>query len=456
MGKMRWIYARNKKSTKLIDCVRFKASYIIIRINFTDRDYRNNGSVQTSDDESFNDNASVVSNFSEVRSTDDGTDEVDEISQQEAFEEKLSEAVDGLTQKSAQGRCNCLEIICKALIKKYIPTYVLDRKLTLCDAVERCLKKGKEAEQAYAAQLAILLCVQLGALQDCEEVCRILKPVLLQTVNDKSVSATTRGKCCTALSLVTFLAGGEMGDVLHLMQQFEYIFSGSYLKGTGSVPNISADLAILHSTALSAWTLLFTLMSPGDVYRMLDNGGGFNPSLTQLSELLKSGHLEVRMSAGEALATVFELGCDYQDDFGENLKDDLVEVLHQLATDSHKYRAKKDRKQQRATFRDVLHYIESGEVPELQIKFGQECLMLDSWLRRKQYDALCCILGPGINIHLSENDLLRDIFQLGTKILINDISIQRQTKLERHLVNAAAFKARTISRSKNRDKRSDF
>lgn len=137
------------------------------------------------------------------------------------------------------------------------------------------------------------------------------------------------------------------------------------------------------------------------------------------------------MSAGEALATVFELGCDYQDDFGENLKDDLVEVLHQLATDSHKYRAKKDRKQQRATFRDVLHYIESGEVPELQIKFGQECLILDSWVRRKQYDALCCILGPGINIHLSENDLLRDIFQLGTKILINDISIQRQTKLER-------------------------
>ncbi|KRT85418.1 hypothetical protein AMK59_2262, partial [Oryctes borbonicus] len=149
-----------------------------------------------------------------------------------------------------------------------------------------------------------------------------------------------------------------MGDVLHLMQQFESIFAGSYLKGDGSVPNISSDLAILHSAALSAWTLLFTLMSPSDVYSMLDNGDNFNPSLTQLSELLKSGHLDVRMSAGEALATVFEVGCDYQDDFGENLKDDLVEALHQLATDSHKYRAKKDRKQQRATFRDVLHYIE--------------------------------------------------------------------------------------------------
>lgn len=70
-------------------------------------------------------------------------------------------------------------------------------------------------------------------------------------------------------------------------------------------------------------------------------------------------------------------------------------------------------------------------MPELQIKFGQECLILDSWVRRKQYDSLCYILGPGINIHLSENDLLRDIFQLGSKILINEQPIQRQTKLER-------------------------
>lgn len=66
----------------------------------------------------------------------------------------------------------------------------------------------------------------------------------------------------------------------------------------------------------------------------------------------------MRLSAGEALATVFEVGCEFREDFGDNLKDELIEILRQLATDSHKYRAKKDRKQQRATFRDVLHYIE--------------------------------------------------------------------------------------------------
>lgn len=81
-------------------------------------------------------------------------------------------------------------------------------------------------------------------------------------------------------------------------------------------------------------------------------------SISQLSELLASSNLEVRLSAGEALAVVFEIGREFHDDFAEDIISDLVETLRQLATDSHKYRAKKDRKQQRATFRDVLQFIE--------------------------------------------------------------------------------------------------
>lgn len=68
-----------------------------------------------------------------------------------------------------------------------------------------------------------------------------------------------------------------MGDVLVLMQQLESIFSGSYLKGDGSVPNVSTEIGALHASALSSWTLLFTLMNPGDVYSMLGTGDNFSP-----------------------------------------------------------------------------------------------------------------------------------------------------------------------------------
>lgn len=416
---------------------------------------RNERSLQTSEDESINDNNSLISGYSENTSAEDGTtDEVDGITQQEAFEEKLVEAIDGLTQKSAQGRTSNFEAVAKAFIKKYVPDFVQDRKLTIIDCIERSLRKGRGPEQAASAELAPLLCVQLG-VDASDDVVNNLKPVLKSTAHDNSVSALARAKCCTSLALITYLSGGEMGDVLDLMQQFQVIFSGSYLKGDGAMPNVNGDLAGLHAAALSAWTLLFTLMSPGDVYTMIGNGTNFSPSLIQIVQLLGSPYLEVRLSAGEALAIIFELGREYQEDFAEEFIPDLVETLRQLATDSHKYRAKKDRKQQRATFRDILYYIEDDNLPDLQIRFGKEILVLDSWTRRKQYYVLCHTLGSGLNMHLAENELLRDIFQLGDKLII-DMPSLKQTKLERHLLNAAAFKARTISRSKNRDKRSDF
>lgn len=81
-------------------------------------------------------------------------------------------------------------------------------------------------------------------------------------------------------------------------------------------------------------------------------------SLNRLQELLASPHLDVRLSAGEALAVIFELGRDFSSDYEQNWSLDLIEVLKELATDSNKYRAKKDRKQQRANFRDILRYIE--------------------------------------------------------------------------------------------------
>lgn len=150
-----------------------------------------------------------------------------------------------------------------------------------------------------------------------------------------------------------------MGEVVNLMSEMQTVFSGSYLKGDGNLQtSISVEHAALHAAALSSWSLLLTLMSPGDVYQLLGSENRFTPSLVQLSELLQSPHLEVRLCAGEAIALIYELGREFSTDFQEDFTAELVENLRGLATDSHKYRAKKDRKQQRATFRDILHFIE--------------------------------------------------------------------------------------------------
>lgn len=99
-------------------------------------------------------------------------------------------------------------------------------------------------------------------------------------------------------------------------------------------------------------------LSKGDKYAQISSFS----SLNRLRELLESPHLDVRLSAGEALAVIFELGRDFSCDYEQNWALDLVEILKELATDSNKYRAKKDRKQQRANFRDILRYIEASYI----------------------------------------------------------------------------------------------
>ncbi|XP_023029129.2 interferon-related developmental regulator 1 [Leptinotarsa decemlineata] len=409
-----------------------------------------------SDDESINDNASVISNISEGKSAEDG-EETDFLAQ-EQLEEKLLELIDGLTQKSSQGRTNCFQSLTKAFIKKSMPAFIRERYFTICDGIERSLKKGGGPEKTAAAELATIMTVQLGGEDASEEIYKLLKSVLLTTICDNSAAPAVRAMCCTALGQITFLAMADVMDALVIMHQLELIYSASYLKGDGSMPNVTAETGTLHAAAISAWSLLFTLLSPGNIEKMINNSKTL-PSLEKLSELLKSLHLDVRMAAGEALAIIFELGREESENFEEDFAVDVLATLKQLATDSHKYRAKKDRKLQKASFRDILKFIESDTVPELQVRFEREMVLIGSWAKRKQYESLCNILGPSINLHLAENEFLRDIFEIIDEPVSNDLvthfnfQMNRRTK---RMVNTANSKARTLSRAKNRDKRAIF
>lgn len=391
-----------------------------------------------SDEDSLNDNASVISTVSSGTIYEDANIGDDVNDQNELFEDKLAEAIEGMSEKSAQSRVNSFESVTAALMKKFIPDFVNQRRLTLCDAIERSLKKGRFDERAAAAQLAALLCLQLGSTDSVDEICKCLIPSLLLIVNDHSTSPVVRAKCCWALSLLTFI--GNYDDVQIVMDSLKQIFCES----SSLAPSQSAEDATLYSTALSAWCLLLTVTS---------NATLLLSALNDVICLLDANNVEIRMAAGEMIAVALEQLKEFDSSDEWEPDDDLILKLKELATDSHKFRAKKDRKTQRSVFRDIIRYVEDGEFPKLQVRFGQECLSLDTWCRKKQYDAFRQALGSGLNLHLKDNDLLREILNLGEKIASLPSPLQKQSKLERHLLNAAACKARNICRAKYRDKR---
>ena len=183
---------------------------------------------QGSDEDVFNDEASVISNVSSGSLAKDdgefvyilnfpavclqfdiyilgafnGADAgVDELSQEEVFEEKLREAMDLAYQKSAQSRTMAMESMCTAFNKKFIPEFVIDRRMTITDIVEKALKRGKCAEQVAASKLAVLLCVQLGgeSPDDAENVMKDLQSVFVTLLSDPSAPLKARAAAASAV-----------------------------------------------------------------------------------------------------------------------------------------------------------------------------------------------------------------------------------------------------------------
>jgi len=402
--------------------------------------------VDTDDDGSvFNDGASVTSEASTVfqEDVDDG---IDESSQVEQFEAKIKDAIELATQKSAAGRVKAIDAICTGFLKRYCPDFIENQQMTICDIVERSLKKGKGAEIEASAKLSVLLGLQL---HDPEEVYKECKALMTQIVNDKTASPAARASVATSLAGLCFLGGGEMAEVVNTMSVLENIFSASYAKAEWSLPSFPTEVTALHSACLSAWSLLLTLQSSGEVYRIA------NPLIQKFHGLLASSDVELRITAGEAIALILEFAYDYDEDFEIEDMESLIQTLKGLATDSSKSRSKKDRKEQRSSFRDILRAVEEGDPPSEKVKFGQEVLYLDCWYKKLQYEWFCKVLGSGMNLHLSSNYMIREVFELGAPLPAFDATTsQRPSKSERNAANQLAFKARTQSRNKNRDKRS--
>uniref|UniRef100_A0A3B4E6F1 Interferon related developmental regulator 2 n=1 Tax=Pygocentrus nattereri TaxID=42514 RepID=A0A3B4E6F1_PYGNA len=451
------------------------------------------GESGASDDDLASDVLSHYSSASESASVlDEGTGEVvDEQTAQEETEDKLKQCIDNLMDKSAKVRLAALESLRSAFSSRVLYDFLLERRLTISDCLERSLKKGGGEEQAAAATLFALLCVQLGGGVEGEEGFKMLRPILSSILIDSCASLSARQHCARALGMCCYVSASDdievsislstgsslierlcssckrhvcknkynkqifssplfFQDLLKCMGHLESLFVGAYPLGDGSLPSVKAGTPALHSAALQSWALLCSLCPASRINSMV------NYHLPLLQACLDSSEVNFRIAVGETIALLYELRRDIDQEFEYEDCDALCESLKGLATDGNKYRAKNDRRKQRSIFREVLHYIENDEFSEEKIRFGVEVIYIDGWMRRRIYDAFKEVLESGVSHHLQFNPLLRDIFGLGAPLILDSsVKAIKISRTERHLFNSAAFKARTKLRNKVRDKRAD-
>jgi hypothetical protein len=390
---------------------------------------------------------SVLSNESSWPGSDPAANEEESegASEQENFEDRFSECLDGLLQKSAKSRVTALQGIQNALQKKYVAEYLTNRKETVTDNVLKCLRKGKGDEQALAAECLGLIALQLGA--EAQFMFAAAQPVLISVMTNNAAHYKARGACAIALATCCFLCCDDLEKIKSVTKALEDIFGLGYGKGENS-PSVPPELSWLIAQSLAAWCLLLTVAPQYEVQTHINN------HLGHLQDLLKNSDVDLRMTAGEAIALLYELARDLDEDFEHENEVTLFELLKQLATDSVKHRAKKDRRQQRSCFRDVQAYVVENESPSESVKLGKENLLdLNSWTQKRQYDTLCHVLMTGMLVHMKANPILRDIFELGAPGLDDYSHTKSLSKAQRTFINAAAFKARTKARAKHRDKR---
>ncbi|KAJ8262263.1 hypothetical protein GJAV_G00164450 [Gymnothorax javanicus] len=419
---------------------------------------RNNRGVQQkavlpfSDEDASIETLSRCSSFSETGSIAEDGGEVGEDVALEDFQFKLNGFIDSTVDKSAKTRQSALDGLKAAMATKILYEFILERRMTITDSIERCLKKGKGEEQCAAASLACLLCIQLGSGIESEEVFKALKPVFKNILNDGAANIQARQAYVTSLGICSLVAEDDILDVYSTMGCFESLFSRSYTKGDGTRPSVGPGTTVLHTHALLSWALLLTICPASEIQNIL------RKHLPRLPSLLESEDVNMRIAAGETIALLFELARDLDAEFEHEAMEPLCEKLNALATDCNKHRAKTDRRKQRSVFRDVLRGVEEGDFQTETIRFGTERMEIDSWVRKRMYDAFREFVGSGMNYHLQANEFIRDVFGLGPPVMVDSATLKAMkiSRFERHLYNAAAFKARTKARSKARDKRIDI
>lgn len=411
------------------------------------------GESGASDDELTSDVVSHCSSASECTSVLEeglGGEQVDEQTAQEETEDKLKQCIDNLMDKSTKTRLGGLESLRQAFSSRVLYDFLTERRLTITDCLERSLKKGSVEEQAAAATVFTLLCIQLEGGDEAEEGFKMVRPILTAILIDNGANVAVRQSCARALGMCCYVSTAEEGeDLIKSLALLESVFTTSYPNREGTLPTPKPGSPALHNAALQAWSLLVTLCPESRLTVLLDH------HLPKLQACLQSSDVNYRIAVGETIALLVELRRDIDEEF-ELDSESMCESLKSLATDGNKHRAKNDRRKQRSVFRDVLHYIENEEFNVEKISFGMESVYIDSWMRRRIYDAFKEILESGVRHHLQFNPLLRDIFGLGPPLILDaTVKGTKISRFEKHLFNSAAFKARTKQRSKVRDKRAD-
>jgi len=340
--------------------------------------------------------------------------------------DKIADLLEAVTEKRATTREQALEDW-KKLLSFNVLDALLDGKIeTLLEYLKKNLRKGTDLETKNAAYVVALLFLILGPGN--EQIFNEFRPILQELIRTRNTD-TSKPACLDCIGISCFIGSTEATTTTSTLEFFEEIFSRNY----------SSEV---EASAINSWCLLATTLSPNTVNVYSQR------VIKQLRKHLSSDDNELRIASGIAIALIFEILVfdEIQIEMNEETRESLMSTLTDLANDSNRHKAKKERSKQRSVFRDILKTIQGNESPSLLLKFKHEVVEYDSWTRIRQIESFRSLLGQGFHVHFLLNDVVRQIFDLPPAILASENTPQKLTSIQKRMMyspNSEANRARS-------------
>lgn len=375
---------------------------------------------------------------------------VQEIEEVESEDSLLDGYLDSMYEKRGSTRESGLKGLINALTSNVQLDFAENNYETLLDLFVKSMKRGFP-EVSLAANALGLLAVTVGAgviahkvLEDCIS--------QFSRVSKLGSDANNHVMVLQALAIITFVGGNDFEETEKSMELL-----------WNQVLGTSKPEPAVTEAAISAWTFLLTTLPSKRISAQFSE-----KYLRVLSSLLDMDSRAVRISAGEAIAFIFEtinsrdqngddhLNSNCLDEENSNslvykLQMRVCEQMKALSIEAGgKGSSKKDLINQRSSFRDFLASIEDGEEPETTLKLQNGYILnISTWTRTIQMNFIRSFLGGGFQKHMQANSLLHEVFDF-TPIQEKQQTLSAKEKRMFKSPNSVVSKARTQQLNKRR------
>lgn len=135
----------------------------------------------------------------------------------------------------------------------------------------------------------------------------------------------------------------------------------------------------------------------------------------------------------------------------EKLHNSLLEHLTFLSRDNAKHRSRRERRDQRIAFKEVLTTVEAGTGPVTEVRIRTSVAELSGWGARIQLAVLREVLGEGLQVQLEFNGTVRSILGIRGTVARGKSTLSKVEKRAFFSPNSSSARNRTADRASGRN-----